>query len=81
MGQGMGQNSYRFHDHQADLAGVHELGVNLTVNLGPHVQLGGGYNLMFIHGVAQSLEQVRRQIDTNGSIFMHGPSAFFVVRW
>ena len=76
-------NSDDFEDSDAQdgVSGVYELGVNTSYALNSNVKFGAGYNMFWFTNVAVAAEQYNRNIDNNGDIFLHGPSAYVLFTW
>jgi hypothetical protein len=72
-----------------DVAFVGEIDLLATYPVCNHVALQGGYQLLWIDGVALATDQAVNAtanvsgagIDTNGSLFYHGATAALVVTW
>ncbi len=76
-----GNQDYRFKDSTVGLAGVLELGLNLTWQFLPNWSVRGGYNLMWIAGVARAAEQSAPTVNHDGTMFLHGPSIGLEGHW
>ncbi|MCE9547572.1 MAG: BBP7 family outer membrane beta-barrel protein [Planctomycetia bacterium] len=73
------------HARESDLAFVGDLGLRGTRRLGPHLEAYAGYRVMFVDGVALSINQYDSiveyfntgtpQMTTNGNPFYHGAEA------
>ena len=71
----------RYSDSKDDSAAIYELGVNATYKHNECLSFGGGYNFMWMSGLALANEQFSEDIRTDGRLFAHGPSVFMVMRW
>ncbi len=70
--------NFRLSDNRSSLASVIEFGVTGKYMITPHFWLTGGYDLMWITGVALAPEQMSfrptpsRKLNSGGTVFYHG---------
>ena len=66
---------------ETDVAFVGEIGVTATYRLSECWAVRGGYELLWIDGVALADEQFGGTIDTSGDVFYHGATAGLEFTW
>jgi hypothetical protein len=76
-------------DTQDQTAFIGEVGVNLTLQLTRYLALRGGYQVMWLSGVAMAPDQIARldtdtssvDMDATGIVFLHGANVGLELRW
>jgi hypothetical protein len=68
-------------DDDSDVAFVGDIGIAAAYPLSDHVALRGGYQLLWIDGVALADEQDSQDFDTSGDVFYHGALVGLELTW
>jgi len=76
-------------DSDSQAAFVGELGLNLSLQVTSHIALRGGYQVMWLSGVATAVDQISvtsadlgtTSVNAAGSLFFHGANAGVEVSW